>query len=123
MRPGKDLISLRVLRREPSIKSSSSASPERPIDPSKQANIPPVASNRSSVERRVFRTVCGLLIAIVVAVVWQAYRDDQTRKLIKAWGYSSVIWLSAALGAKQRDAKSAAEPSTKLSDQATRRRQ
>ena len=103
---------------EPSIKSSSSASPEHPIDPSKQANIPPVTSNRSSIERRVFRTVCGLLIAIVVAVVWQTYRDDQTVKLIEAWGHSSVVWLSAALGATQRDSKSAAQPSTKLSDQA-----
>ena len=104
---------------EPSIKSSSSASQEHPIDPSKQANIPPGASNRSSVERQVFRTICGLLIAIVVAVVWQAYRDDQTMKLVKAWGHSSVVWLSAALGATQRESKSVAEPSTKLSDQAT----
>ena len=93
----------------PDIKSSSSASPEHPIDPSKQANIPPVTSNRSSIERQVFRTICGLLIAIVVAVVWQAYRDDQTVKLSEAWGHSSVVWLSAALGA-QRGAKSAAEP-------------
>lgn len=71
---------------EPSIKSSSSASQEHPIDPSKQANIPPGASSRSSFERQVFRTICGLLIAIVVAVVWQAYRDDRTMKLVKAWG-------------------------------------
>jgi hypothetical protein len=104
---------------EPSIKSSSSASQEHPIDPSKQANIPPGASSRSSFERQVFRTICGLLIAIVVAVVWQAYRDDRTMKLVKAWGHSSVIWLSAALGATQRESESAAEPSTKLSDQAT----
>jgi len=104
---------------EPSIKSSSSALPEHSIDPSKQADIPPVTSNRSSIERHVFRTICGLLIAIVVAVVWQAYRDDQTVKLIKDWGHSSVVWLSAALGATQPDSKSAAEPSTKLSDQAT----
>jgi hypothetical protein len=39
--------------------------------------------------------------------------------LIKSWGYSSVIWLSSALGAKERDAESAVEASTKLSDQAT----
>ena len=105
-RPRKDLVSFRVLRPEPSIKSSSSASPELPIDLSQQANIPPVANNRPSVGRQVFRTVVrGLLIAIVVAVVWQAYRDDQTRKLIKAWGHSSVIWLSSALGATERELK------------------
>ena len=58
------------------------------------------------------------LIAIVVAVVWQAHRDDQTMKLVRAWGNSSMIWLSAALGATQRESEAAAEPS-KLSDQAT----
>jgi hypothetical protein len=52
-------------------------------------------------------------------VVWQAYRDDQTMKLVRAWGHSSVAWLSSALGAPQRESESAAEPSTKLSDQAT----
>src|ERR1700735_312168 len=59
------------------------------------------------------------LIAIVVAVVWQAYRDDQTMKLVRAWGNSSVIWLSGVLGATQRESETATEPSTKLSDDAT----
>jgi hypothetical protein len=104
---------------EPSIKSSSSASQEHPIDPSKQASISPGASNRSSAERQVFRIICGLLIAVAVAVVWQAYRDDQTMILVKTWGHSSVIWLSAALGPTQRESESAADPSTKLSDDAT----
>ena len=104
---------------EPSIKSSSSATQENRVGHGKQANIAPGASNGSSVERRVFRIICGLLIAIVVAVVWQAYRDDQTMKLVRAWGNSSVIWLSAVLGATQRESETAAEPSTKLSDQAT----
>jgi hypothetical protein len=104
---------------EPSIKSSSSAPQEHPIDPSDQVSIPPGASSRSSLQRQVFLTICGLLIAIAVAVVWQAYRDDQTMKLVKAWGHSSVIWLSAALGATPRKSESAAAPSTKLSDQAT----
>ena len=36
--------------REPSIEASGSASPERPIDPSQQAKIPPVANNRPFVE-------------------------------------------------------------------------
>jgi len=103
---------------EPSLNSSSNVSQEQPTDPSKQANIPPGVSNRSSIARQVFRIICGLVIVIVVAVVWQAYRDDQTMKLVKAWGRSSVIWLSA-VGAKQRESEVAAEPSTKLSDQAT----
>ena len=54
---------------EPSIKSSSSATQENRVGHGKQANITPGASNGSSVERRVFRIICGLLIAIVVAVV------------------------------------------------------
>jgi hypothetical protein len=107
-----------IAPREPSIESSSSASPGLPIDPSQQANIPRVASNRPFVSRQVVRTVVrSLLIAIVVAVVWQAYRDNQTGKLIKAWGHS-VIWLSSTLGATERDSESTAESSTKLSDQA-----
>jgi hypothetical protein len=104
---------------EHSIKSSSSATQENRVGLGKQANIAPGASNRSSFERRVFRIICGLLIAIVVAVVWQAYRDDQTMKLVRAWGNSSVIWLSGVLGATQRESETATEPSTKLSDDAT----
>jgi len=96
----------------PSIKSFSSATQE-------QANVPPGASNRSSFEKHVFRAVCGLLIAIVVAVVWQAYQDDQTMTLVQAWKHSSVMWLSDALGAAQRESELAAEPSTKVPDQAT----
>ena len=103
---------------EPSI-NSSSATQENLVGPSKQANIPPGASNRSPVERQVFRIICGILIAIVVAVMWQAYRDDQTMKQVRAWGNWSVIRLSAALGATQRELEAAVEPSTKLSDQAT----
>jgi uncharacterized protein YoxC len=102
---------------ELSIKSSS-ASQEHLIDPSKQTNVPPGGSNRSSFERQVLRTICGLLVVIVVAVVWQAYRDDQTMKLVQAWKHSSLIWLSDVLGAIQRQSDTVAEPSTKLSDQA-----
>ena len=99
---------------EPSVKSSSSASQEHPIDPSKQASISPGASNKSSAERQVFRIICGLLVAIAVAVVWQAYRDDQTMILVKAWGHSSVIWLSAALGATQRESEISSGPEQQI---------
>ena len=65
------------------------------------------------------RSVVGrLVIAIVVGVVWQTYRDNQARKLIKAWGHSSVIWLSSSFGATQHDLELSAQSSTKLSDQA-----
>jgi hypothetical protein len=62
--------------------------------------------------------VGGLVIAIVVGVGWQTYRDNQTRKLIKAWEHSSVIWLSSFFGATQHDPKLSAQSSPKLSDQA-----
>jgi hypothetical protein len=62
--------------------------------------------------------VGGLVIAIIVGVVWQTYRDNQARKLIKAWGHSSVIWLSSSFGATQHDSELLAQSSTKLSDEA-----
>jgi hypothetical protein len=103
-----------------SIKSFRSASPELSNNPRQDTNIPPVASNRPSAGKRVLRTIVrGLLVAIVVTVGWQAYREDQTRKLINALGHSSVIWLSSALSATKHNSESAAEPSTKLSDQVT----
>jgi len=103
-----------IAPQEPSIEASSSASPER-IDPSQQANIPPVASNRPFVGKRMVRTVVGgVLIAIVVAVAWQTYRDNHAGKLVKAWGHSSAIWLSSALGVTERVSESTAESSTKI---------
>jgi hypothetical protein len=107
-----------IAPREPSIEAPSSASPERPIDPSQQAKIPPVANDRPFAGKRMVRTIVGgLLIAVVVAVAWQAYRDNETRKLVKAWGHSSVIRLSSALGAAERVSGSTVQPSAKLSDQ------
>ena len=103
---------------ELSIEASSSASPERPIDPSPHAKIPPIASKRPFIGKRLVRPVVGgLLIAIFVAVAWQTYRDNQTRKLVGAWGHSFGIWLSSGLGASERVSESTAQPSAKLSDQ------
>jgi hypothetical protein len=105
-------LSPTVASREPS--ADSSITPDPPIDLTQQANISPVAGNRPSAGKHIFRVVVsGLSIAIVVAVVWLTSRDDQTRKLVKLWGYSSVIWLSSALGTPGRDSDAAAEPSSK----------
>ena len=104
---------------EPSCELSSGASPERPIDQTQQANCSPARSNALFVSKWMVRSVVGgLVIAIVVAVVWQTYRDNQARKLIKAWGHSSVIWLSSSFGATQHGSELLAQSSTKLSDQA-----
>ena len=105
-------LSPTVASREPS--ADSSITPDPPIDLTQQANISPVAGNRPSAGKHIFRVVVsGLSIAIVVAVVWLTSRDDQTRNLVKLWGHSSVIWLSSALGTPGRDSDAAAEPSSK----------
>jgi hypothetical protein len=115
---------------ELSVKSSIGSSQECPVDPSEQAALAPGRSRISSFETRVVRMICGLLVAVAVAVAWQAYRDEQTMKLVQAWKHSSVIWLSDALGAaldaasganrqqSQSAAESAVEPSNTSSDQA-----
>jgi hypothetical protein len=115
---------------ELSVKSSIGSSQECPVDPSEQAALAPGRSRISSFETRVVRMICGLLVAVAVAVAWQAYRDEQTMKLVQAWKHSSVIWLSDALGAaldaasganrqqSQSAAESAVEPSSTSSDQA-----
>ena len=105
-------LSPTIASQEPS--TDSSTTPEPPIDLSQQVNISPVAGNRPSAGKHLFRVVVsGLLIAIVVAVMWLTSRDDQTRKLVKLWGHSSVIWLSSALGTPGRDSEAAAKPSSK----------
>jgi hypothetical protein len=100
---------------ESSIESARSAPPGRPIDSSQQANSSPTTSNELFAKKRVVRTVVGgLLIAFVVAAVWQTYRDHQTRNLIKA----SAYWLTSPFRATQRESRSSAQSSTKLPDQA-----
>ena len=97
---------------ELSIEASSSASPERPIDPSPHAKIPPIASKRPFVGKRLVRPVVGgLLIAIFVAVAWQTYRDNQTRKLVGAWGHS--FWDLVVIGSWRRRACLAINSGTK----------
>ena len=104
---------------EPSLELPSSASPERPIDQTQKPNCSPTTGNALFVRKWMVRSIVGgLVIAIIVGVVWQTYRDNQARKLIKAWGHSSVIWLSSSFGATQHDSELLAQSSTKLSDQA-----
>ena len=95
----------------------SGTSPEPSIAP-QQANIKEVGGG-SSVGRRIFRTVVsGLIIAVAVGAGWQVYWGDQTKELLKTWGHSSLIWMSAVLGTSQRGSELATEPDSKLSDHA-----
>ena len=95
----------------------SGTSPEPSIAP-QQANIKE-AGSRASVERRAFRTaIRGAIIVIAVAAGWQVYRDDQTKDLLKAWGHSLLNRSSAVLATTQPGSEIAAEPGSKLSDQA-----
>ena len=95
----------------------SGTSPEPSIAP-QRANIKE-AGGRASVERRAFRTaIRGVIIVIAVAAGWQVYRDDQTKDLLKAWGHSLLNRSSAVLATTQHGSEIAAEPGSKLSDQA-----
>ena len=95
----------------------SGTSPEPSIAP-QRANIKE-AGSRASVERRAFRTaIRGVIIVIAVAAGWQVYRDDQTKDLLKAWGHSLLNRSSAVLATTQPGSEIAAEPGSKLSDQA-----
>ena len=95
----------------------SGTSPEPSIAP-QRANIRE-AGSRASVERRAFRTaIRGVIIVIAVAAGWQVYRDDQTKDLLKAWGHSLLNRSSAVLATTQPGSEIAAEPGSKLSDQA-----
>jgi hypothetical protein len=103
---------------EPSVDSPSGTSPESSIDPNQRANIQGVGG-RPSVGRRTFRTVVsGLIIAVAIGSGWEVYRGDQTEELLKTWGHSSLIWMSAVLGTSQRGLELATEPDSKLSDHA-----
>jgi len=95
----------------------SGTSPEPSIAP-QRANIKE-AGSRASVESRAFRTaIRGAIIVIAVAAGWQVYRDDQTKDLLKAWGHSLLNRSSAVLATTQPGSEIAAEPGSKLSDQA-----
>ena len=95
----------------------SGTSPEPSIAP-QRANVKEAGSG-ASVERRAFRTaIRGAIIVIAVAAGWQVYRDDQTKDLLKAWGHSLLNRSSAVLATTQPGSEIAAEPGSKLSDQA-----
>jgi hypothetical protein len=107
-----------VVSPEPFIHAPSGTSQEPSIDPNQRANIKE-AGSRASVERRTFRTaIRALIIVIAVAAGWQIYRNAQTNDLLKAWGHSLLNKSSAVLGTKQPGSEIAAEPGSKLSDQA-----
>ena len=107
-----------VVSSECSIDAPSGISPESSSDPNQRANIQEVGG-RSSVGKRTFLAVIGgLIIAVAVGAGWQVYGGDQTKELLKAWGRSSLIWMSAVLGTSQRGSEFATEPGSKLPDQA-----
>ena len=106
-----------VVYPEPFNHAPSGTSPEPSIAP-QRANIKE-AGSRASVERRAFRTaIRGVIIVIAVAAGLQVYRDDQTKDLLKAWGHSLLNRSSAVLATTQPGSEIAAEPGSKLSDQA-----
>ena len=72
------------------------ASQEPPINPNQRAVIEEISDNKPSVGRRVFRTfVYSLIFAAMVAVAWQAYRDDEAKKMFSVLGHSWLTWVSS----------------------------
>ena len=96
------------------------ASPGPSIVPNQRVMSEEISGNKPSVGRRVFRTFAyGLAVAALVAVAWQAYSDDETRKMMRAWKHSSLTWLSSLSGHKSSVGPHLATASTpKSSDQA-----
>jgi hypothetical protein len=96
------------------------ASPGPSIVPNQRAMSEEISGNKPSIGRRVFRTfIYSLTVAALVAVAWQAYSDDETRKIIRAWEHSSLTWLSSLSGHKSSVGPHLAAASTpKSSDQA-----
>ena len=107
-----------VVSSESSIDAPSGISPESSSDPNQRANIQEVGG-RSSAGKRTLRTVIGgLIIAVAVGAGWQVYGGDQTKELLKAWGHSSLFWMSGVLATSPHDSEFATEPGSKLPDHA-----
>ena len=81
--------------------SPSFASPGPSIVSNQQAMTEEISGNEPSVGRRIFRSfIYSLAVAALVTVAWQAYRDEQTKEMISAWGSRSLSWLSSVPGRK-----------------------
>jgi hypothetical protein len=93
----------------PPIEASSSVTPGRPLDPSQDGKSSPVATNLFA---RMKLVVGVVLMALVVGVVWHAYRDNQTRNPIRA----SLYWLTSSFSATKPESRTSAQSSTELSD-------
>src|ERR1700734_2054417 len=94
-------------RKDPSI--SPSVTPGRPLDPSQDGKSSRVATNLFA---RMKLVVGVVLIALVVGVVWHAYRDNQTRNPIRA----SLYWLTSSFSATKPESRTSAQSSAELSD-------
>jgi hypothetical protein len=107
-----------VVSTEPSIGFPSGTSPESSIGRNRRANMQEIGG-RPPVGKRIFRTgVGGLIVAVAVGAGWQVYGGDQTKELLKAWGHSSLIWMSGVFGTSPRDSEFATEPYSKSPGQA-----
>jgi hypothetical protein len=98
-----------------------------PVEPSIGADSRQASFQRDGISRgrwfgrRVFRTFAyGFIIIITVgaALAWQS-SDDKTKDMVRAWGIS-LRQLSSVLGTKSHTASdAAAEPVSKISEQAS----
>jgi uncharacterized protein YoxC len=93
----------------PRIEPSGGVTPGRPLDPSQAGKSSPVDANLFA---RMKLVVGVILIALLVGVVWHAYRDNQTGNPIRA----SLYWLTSSFNATKRESITSAQSSIELSD-------
>jgi hypothetical protein len=70
-------------------------SPQSSISAKEQTIMTPISSKKRPIATRIFRTtVYVVVVAVLVFVGWQAYRDEVTKETIGGWWSSSAAWVS-----------------------------
>jgi len=70
-------------------------SPQSSISAKERTIMTPISSKKRPIATRIFRTIVYVLVvAVLVFVGWQAYRDEVTKEAISGWWSSSAAWVS-----------------------------
>jgi two-component sensor histidine kinase len=75
--------------------SRDAMSPQLSISAKERTIMTPISSKKRPIATRIFRTIVYVVvIAVLVFVGWQAYRDEVTKEAISGWWSSSAAWVS-----------------------------
>jgi len=70
-------------------------SPQSSISAKERTIMTPISSKKRPIATRIFRTIVYVVVvAVLVFVGWQAYRDEVTKEAISGWWSSSAAWVS-----------------------------